>query len=100
MRPDDDDDGGSDDDDDSDDNADDSEVVRPPVVQLWLEVVPGPKGVVEVVAPEAKEVSETSVAKQVLMVFETFECLSTESPLTHGRKFCPRIYQILWQLSQ
>ena len=64
MRPDD------DDDDDADDDADDSEVelevVRPPVVQLWLEVVPGSQGVVEVFAP---------VAKQVLMVFETFECL-------------------------
>ena len=64
MRPDDGDDDDDDDDGDgSDDDADDSEVelevARPPVVQLWLEVVPGSKGVVEVVAP---------VAKQVLMV--------------------------------
>ena len=65
MRPDDDDDDGSDDDDDFDDDDDDDdndaddsevklEVVRPPVVQLWLEVVPGSQGVVEVVAPVAK----------------------------------------------
>ena len=66
VRPDDDDDAGSDDgdggdnfDDDADDSDVELEVVPPPVVQLWLEVVPGSKGVVEVVAP---------VAKQVLMV--------------------------------